>query len=370
MVLRSRAAWGALAAVLVQLVVAITGFGPALPEEREAAPLRPSAAAGLYFDHLVVILMENKDLCDVLTYCGGFSPYLTRLADASGLADEERYCHMNPSLPNYLCLTGGSDFGCEGYSGNPNSNACTGAAWNAPNIVDRLEAGGLTWKAYMEDMPSDCYALDSGDYAVRHNPFVYYKDIATNATRCARVVPSGNAGSVLLNDLNSPAAASNYMWFTPNNCNSMHSCREEIGDTYMSVLVPKILNSTMFQTTRAALLVTFDEAYGFPAYTVWAGPVAKPAYVSSYPYDHYSVLATIESNWNLTPLTSNDGGASHMGEFFIGQPSRGFHTPPPHPIPIAYLIGISGAGGVAVILTGVFLFRRERRLRDADKSRL
>src|SRR3989440_5773102 len=55
----------------------------------------------------------------------------------------------------YLCLTGGSDFGCEGYSGNPNSNACTGAAWNAPNIVDRLEAGGLTWKAYLEDMPSN-----------------------------------------------------------------------------------------------------------------------------------------------------------------------------------------------------------------------
>src|SRR5438874_1680038 len=105
------------------------------------------------------------------------------------------------------------------------------AAWNAPNIVDRLESGGLTWKAYMEDMPSNCYARDSGQYAVRHNPFVYYNDIATNASRCARVVPSGNAAGALLNDLASTTTASNYLWFTPNDCNNMHSYRESIGDT-------------------------------------------------------------------------------------------------------------------------------------------
>src|SRR2546430_14148844 len=106
-------------------------------------------------------------------------------------------------LPTSLCLTGGSDFGCEGYSGNPNSNACTGAAWNAPNIIDRLEAGGLTWEAYLEDMPSNCYSRDSGDYSVRHNPFGYYKDIATNATRRARGVPSGTPPRALLPGLDS-----------------------------------------------------------------------------------------------------------------------------------------------------------------------
>ncbi len=271
------------------------------------------------------------------------------------------YCNVNPSLPNYLCLTGGSDFGCGDYSGNPNSNACTGVAWNAPNIVDRLESGGVTWKAYMEDMPSNCYARDSGDYAVRHNPFVYYQDIATNASRCLRVIPSGNAASVLLNDLGSTTTAPNYMWFTPNDCNNMHSCDESIGDTYMSILVPKILNSTIFRTTRAALFVTFDEGYGFPTYAVWAGPAAKTAYVSSYSYTHYSVLATIESNWNLSPLTSNDRDAPHMGEFFLGQPSRGFRNPPPHPLPVAVVAAISGAGAAAVIVTGAILLRREKR---------
>src|SRR5205823_1897025 len=82
--------------------------------------------------------------------------------------------------------------------GDPQSNGCTSDAWNATNIVDRLEAASLTWKAYMEDMPSTCYGSNSGLYAVRHDPFVYYKDIATNPTRCARVVPSGSGAGVLL----------------------------------------------------------------------------------------------------------------------------------------------------------------------------
>jgi len=359
---RVRRKWGVFATIVIQVAVALAaGSAGPFPPRADEQLVRTAAAAGLYFDYVVIIVMENKNLCDVLTYCGGFAPYLTSLSDAYGIADQDRYCNVNPSLPNYLCLTGGSDFGCAEYSGNPNSNACTGAAWNAPNIVDRVESGGVTWKAYVEDMPSNCYARDSGDYAVRHNPFVYYKDIATNPSRCARVVPSGTSASVLLNDLGSTTTAPNYMWFTPNNCNSMHSCRESIGDAYMSVLVPKILSSTIFQTTRAALLITFDEAYGFPIYAVWAGPVAKTTYASSYGYTHFSVLATIESNWNLSSLTPNDRDAPHMGEFFLGQSSRGFRDRPPHPLPLAYGAVISGVGGVAVIATAVILLRREKR---------
>src|SRR6266852_8920254 len=76
---------------------------------------RVSAASGSYFDYLVIILMENRNLCDILTSCGGSATYLSNLANAYGLAMDDRYCHVNPSLPNYLCLTGGTDFGCSGH---------------------------------------------------------------------------------------------------------------------------------------------------------------------------------------------------------------------------------------------------------------
>src|SRR5437867_3660338 len=202
---------------------------PARPLLVQIMPRAP-ASTGTNFDYLVIILMENHNLCDILTSCGGSATYMSNLADAWGLAQEDRYCNVNPSLPNYLCLTGGSDFGCSDYDGAPNSNGCTSAAWAAPNIVDRLVDAGLTWKAYMEDMPSNCYGSDSGDYAVRHNPFVYYSDIALNTTRCNRVVPAGSSDSALIDDLASTSTASNYMWLTPNKCNDIHSCPVETGD--------------------------------------------------------------------------------------------------------------------------------------------
>ena len=127
MALRSRRVCGVLAAIAIELLVALaSGMTGSVPSGIDGPRVRGSAAAGLYFDYLVTIVMENKNLCDVLTYCGGFAPYLTGLADTWGLADEDRYCNVNPSLPNYLCLTSGSDFGCGDYSGNPNSNTCTG----------------------------------------------------------------------------------------------------------------------------------------------------------------------------------------------------------------------------------------------------
>src|SRR6058998_1119695 len=318
----------ALLAMMVSAAVLIAALSePARPLLVQIMPRAP-ASTGTNFDYLVIILMENHNLCDILTSCGGSATYMSNLADAWGLAQEDRYCNVNPSLPNYLCLTGGSDFGCGGYDGGPNSNACTSAAWSAPNIVDRLEGAGLTWKAYMEDMPSNCYGANSGDYAVRHNPFVYYNDIVSNPTRCGRIVPAGASDSVLINDLASTTTASNYMWLTPNTCNDMHSCPIGTGDAYLADLVQRILSSSVFTTQRAALLITFDEGYGQPIYTVWAGPVGKTAYTSSAAYSHFSVLATIESNWNLPNLTARDGGAAPMNEFFTPTPPSSDTVPP------------------------------------------
>jgi len=165
---------------------------------------------------------------------------------------------------------------------------------------------------------------------VRHNPFVYYGDIASNTTQCARVIPAGIGDDAFLDDLASTSNASNYMWLSPNICNDMHNCNVTTGDGYLANLVPQILNSTVFTTQRAALFITFDEdskGKGAPAmYSVWAGPTVKTSYSSSIDYNHSSLLATIEANWNLPPLTANDSGAANMSEFFVGFPS-----PPGHP---------------------------------------
>ena len=349
--------------ILVALLLMAVGVTTSTPSWRTTpapAILTGSAAPVAYFDYVLVIIMENHNLCDLLTSCGGTATYLSGLASSYGVATKDMYCHTNPSLPNYLCLTGGSDFGCTADA-SPNSIACTKTAWGATNIVDRLEAAGLTWKGYMEDMPSNCYASDSGNYVVHHNPFVYYSDIANNATRCAQVVPAGpspDSDATLLADLGSATTASNFMWLTPNKCNDMHSCSIHQADTYMSGLVPQILDSTLFKTTRAALFVTYDEGYDQPVYTVWAGSVAKTGYLSSFDYNHFSFLSTVEANWNLSSLTANDGDAPNMAEFFMGQPSRGVSTQPTSPFPLGIVLGI--AIPVAAVAIVAFLLLRRR----------
>jgi len=104
-----------------------------------------------------------------------------------------------------------------------------------------------------------------------------------------------------------------------------------MGDNYLKGLVPNILNSQTFTTQRSALFIVFDEGNGYCplngssedcVYAVWAGPLAKTSYATSNLYNHYSWTRTIEANWNLASLTSNDANAKPMTEFF------GSTTPP------------------------------------------
>ena len=315
------------------------------------APIAPEAAPGLNFDYVVTVIMENHNLCDIYAHCGGSAQYMTSLADAYSISLNYHYANTNPSLPNYLALSGGTTFGCTSNT-NPNTG-CATAAWNAPNIVDRVLAAGLTFKAYMESMPSNCTGSDSGPYAVRHDPFVYYNDIVSNSTRCDRVVPAGTAGSALLTDLLSTSTASNYMWMTPDVCNDMHDCTIAVGDAYLSVLVPAILATPVFATERAALFVVFDEGYGNPTYAAWTGPVVKTNYTSSTYYDAYSVLKTIESNWNLPPLTGNDGNATSMDEFFATPAGPDFSLSA-SPRSVSFLEGQSANSTVSLHPTGGF----------------
>lgn len=295
------------------------------------------------FNYVVVIVMENHGLRDVINVSS--APFMNQLASSYGLA--VNYTAIDhPSLPNYLGLISGQDF--SSWSSSDCSPRAGCSAGSAPNLVDSLENRGLTWKAYMEDYPStcgshcspgDCFVGDNGAgvYAARHDPFVYFDDIANSTARCSRIVPanSGTSGSpddLFLSDLSSPSTASNFMWLTPNSCNDTHGftyhngtvlCTDSIsiGDNYLSRLVPKILASELFTHQKAALFITFDEGETrYPndyVYSVWAGPVAKTDFVSSSHFSHYSLLSTLERVWHLQPLTSNDANASPMTEFFV-----------------------------------------------------
>ncbi len=296
--------------------------------------LPASASDSHAFNYVVTILMENHDLSEILG--SSQAPFMNQLASSWSLATG--YSAVNhPSLPNYLALISGQDFASWSTSDCSPSPGCS--AGNATNIVDSLEANGLTWKAYMEDYPGictnncspgNCYLGDggiSGQYVPRHNPFVYFDDIVNSSARCSRIVPANSGGNgapddLLLADLQSPSNSSNFMWLTPNLCNDMHDCSVSTGDNYLSQLVPMILGSNLFTHQKAALFIVFDEGNGdhqYPSdsvYAVWAGSIAKTSFSSPNQYNHYSFLRTVEVDWHLPSLTINDQNATPMLEFF------------------------------------------------------
>src|SRR5436189_1801820 len=319
------------------------------------ATTQASTTAGTYFDHVVVVIMEDHGIQEI---CGSSPPpcqstmgaqYMAGLANSYAIGSH--YLGVTHySQADYLAMLGGTTDNC----------SSAGCPWpfNGPNLVDRLEASGLTWKGYMENqnMASGCDLSYHQPYTPEHNPFVGFTDIVNSPTRCSQIVLANPSGcSVtdcpLINDLNS-GAAPNFMWLTPNNCDNMHGftyangtvlCPKSVsfGDGYLSSLVPNILKSTTFTTQRSALFVVFDEGNGYCplnqsttedcVYAVWAGRQAKTNFGTTNLYNHYSWLRTVEVNWNLQALTSNDANATPMAEFFAPPLSAIFSYNPSSP---------------------------------------
>jgi acid phosphatase len=257
------------------------------------------------FDRIFMIVMENHTAAQIVDNTVE-APYFNQVASAYGLATNS-LAVAHPSLPNYLALTGGDTFGI--------TDDCTDCFVSAPNLVaDRIVPSGRTWKAYMESMPSTCFAGDRRLYAQKHNPFFYYDDIRLTG-QCQNIVPF----SSLLDDLASVDSTPDYVWITPNLCNDMHDCSISAGDAWLAGTVPEILSSPAFTTRRSLLLITFDEDdYAgpnvVPVLVVATG--VSPGFRSTTRYSHYSLLRTVEDAWGLAPLTSNDAAASPLTEFF------------------------------------------------------
>ncbi|MET3920323.1 phospholipase C [Arthrobacter sp. UYEF20] len=257
-------------------------------------------------DHVVVIVEENKPASSILG--SSSAPYLNKLADESALA--ANYAGItHPSLPNYLALTGGTTAGIT-EDCSPKDSSCTA---NVKSIAEALTQSGRSWKMYAEGMPAPCKSDNSGRYAVRHNPFMYYPGVTGDTGSCAaHVVPF----TELEEDLKSASSLPNYVFISPDLCNDMHDCSVKRGDDWLSREVPKILGSPAFTTQKSLLVVTWDEGddSSNQSVTIFAGPAARTAVKSDTTYNHYSLLHTIENALGLSPLTENDKNAPIMSD--------------------------------------------------------
>ena len=279
-------------------------------------PLRAtmSVPASAPFDHIVTILMENQAMCSVYVGCGGSGTYESQLADQNVLVMTWGTTAHN-SEPNYIALFGAINDGSTSGDG-----VC---CYFEPglNLVDKMEAGGITWTAFAEDAGSSGTCSFSPPRMGDHFGFIDFQDMNT-PTRCAHFQTTASSSDPeFLSALNAPNPA-NFIWLTPNDNNNGHDSGVSGGDAYLAALVPKILASTEFTTTRATLLILYDEGYnqcastggtGECVYASFSGPAAKKALQISPPNaSHYSYAATLETAWGLSSINSNDAGAPNM----------------------------------------------------------
>lgn len=274
--------------LLVPIVLALA----CAASSAQAAPAVPA------FDHVVVVVFENKESGSVL----GSRQAPTFNAYARAYARATRYYGVtHPSLPNYLALVAGSTFGIR--------TNCVNCPVNARSLADTIEGSGRAWKAYAEGLPSRGFlGAASRRYAKKHNPFAYFTPIIRDPERAARIVPLAElAADVAAGQL--PELA----FVVPDLCNSMHDCRVRVGDAWLRRTVAPLL-----RLPNTAIFITFDEGTtrvrgGGHIPTLVVGTAVRPRSVYSRVTNHYGLLRTIEDAWGLPRLGRSAGARPLTG---------------------------------------------------------
>ena len=255
---------------------------------------RATAAAPVpAFAHVVVIVFENKESTSVLGNRAAptFNSYGRRYAKLT-----RYYGVTHPSLPNYLALVSGSTQGI--------TTDCTNCVVDAKSLADTLEASGRTWKTYAEGLPAPGFLGPfNGRYAKKHNPFAYFRGIAEDPARRARLVPLSQLGR----DVRAGALPS-FSLVVPDLCHSMHDCSVAVGDAWLRSQIGKFVN-----LPNTVVFVVFDEGStsirgGGHTAALAIGRAVRPGSRFARVTGHYGILRTIEQAWGLPLL----GRSAHV----------------------------------------------------------
>src|SRR5215469_3338835 len=385
--------------------------GTALAAERDV----PKGNFG-HLNHVFLILMENQTDTDILGNPN--APFINAYAKVANQATNY-FAVGHPSAPNYLEVTGGSNFGvpndywpnwvgtgcidnspgssgcnhavtpiavagldnpvvatattstdCNGQitlSGPPAANNCAlydypAARFTPKSIADQLVAKHKTWKTYQESLPtvepgvaginyaegawsnlSPVAVFAPGPiqklYAVKHNPFVYFQNIEVGEEEQLSLeqVKDFDGPDGLWADLQTDAP--NLSLIVPNQCHDMHGfvsggtpiCSTSTtaetnftiaqGDAALQKLVEGIKASRAWNRGRNVIVVVWDENdYSNAANRVVLlveTNYAPNGRTSSTPYDHYSLLRTLEAGFGLQCLNhACDATSKVMNKLF------------------------------------------------------
>jgi len=340
-----------------RLVALLAVLMAALPAAASASTIPPP------IKHVFVLVLENKDQAKTFA-ADSPAPYLAHTLRQRGQYLPNYFGVTHFSLGNYVAMVSGqgsnpqtqsdcqfyTDFapGLIGADGQAMGSGCVYPS-SVKTVADQLEARGLGWKGYMEDMgndparePATCghpavntqdktQSAKKGDqYAARHNPFVYFHSLIDRPTCAANDVPLTRLpGDLAANRVSA------FNFITPNLCHDGHDTPCVDGqpgglkspDAFLQTWVPRITGSAAYRD-GGMLIVTFDESEsgaeaccGEPQFpntannggttmgqgggrvgAVVLSRFVQPGSVNPTPYNHFALLRSVEDIFGLSHL--------------------------------------------------------------------
>ncbi len=310
-----------------------------------------------------VIVLENQGF-DTTFNRHSRAPYLADTLRKAGAFLRQYHGIGHFSLPNYLAMIAGlaaapktqidcphyEDFVETGIAGDGQAigDGCVYPA-HVKTIANQLETKHLTWGGFMEDMgndptrePATCghpeigttdlteTATATDQYATKHNPFVYFHAILDSPSCKQNVVPLTKLDDALRSADRTP----NFTFIVPNLCHDGHDrpCKNgepgslESVNAFLQHWIPRIMRSPAYKAD-GLIVINFDEALSIDARACCRQPAGpntpkpgvngpgggrtgavllsrfiKPGTVSNVPYNHYSLLRSIEDVFGLSHL--------------------------------------------------------------------
>jgi hypothetical protein len=323
------------------------------------------------YAHIFVIIAENKGF-DQMMRDPTLTPQLHRLAGEYGHATQF-FAEDHPSEGNYVAMVGGDTFGikdddaffCRPVLKNEFCEKSGRADYvdhsiTARSLPDQLTEKGLSWKAYLEDIPAAGalvprwptrdYAIKGQPlelYAAKHNGFVNFKSVRDEP------YPELMTRFVGFAQLDADLASGdmpNYAHIVPDQCNDMHGlsgrdpnvpvdCGKDTGlirrgDAEIGALVAKITGSKVWSAPgNTAIVVTFDEnddeerqtgpqgccGYDPKSLSNFGGGRIPTLVITNHgprhivdatPYNHYSLLRTTEEAFGIHEYLAHAGDSA------------------------------------------------------------
>lgn len=325
---------------------------------------RAQAGQKLRFDHVVIVIEENKGYSDIINK--SYAPYINELAK-EGASFTNAHGEWHPSQPNYFALFSGSMQGIV-------SDTCPAQMPNGTVISPNQSLGGelLNYKytkynfgTYSETLPENrnsCFAYKQNEnsppqetktpqkgandqYVRKHNPWTSFTDVPKWAIHDWKDFPNDatkdpkacNATANIYSGL--PTVS----FVIPNNQNDMHtapdlSTRVQKGNDWLKQHISCYAQWAM--SHNSLLIVTWDEdgssdacdpkktqpvmcpvgAVMYPDVdnhkgtkpednhipTIFVGAHVKPGKYDEW-INHYNILRTLEDMYGLDPLGLSAG---------------------------------------------------------------